>query len=430
MSNREMERRSASRRLSLDAVRIADVALVLYMVCITVFSSGSLLVQAARVLLVCGAITELKRERYRVGKFELWQLLFVAYVCASIFWAFDPDGAKSIASTVVINAVCVVCIVFILRSNPKRISLLLVCIVVAPIFLMLNVALTDGLLAFSDSRSTDSFSANTVGMTAAFGACLAGYCFFEGRLLGRSLCLLLVAVDLTIVVLSASRKAIMMVVLAFAIYMLLKSRGDGVKATTRLAAVLFVVLVCFFAVMNIPFLYDMVGYRIETMISGFLGEGNIDASTSTRMTLIEHGIEFFWMSPAIGHGGANFSALDAAYYSANSGYYAHNNFIEILTDYGLIGFMLYYWMYALMIVASLKNIKRLSSFQLIVLALLLVLLVMEYGFVSYYERFFQVFLAFAYCVLIVCPVGFELRSKVGESIKDTSTRNDCGGVLL
>lgn len=393
----------------LGDLRIADLSLVVYMVCVTAFSSGSLPVQAARVLLVCGAITELKRNRYVPTRFELWQLLFVAFVAASSQWAFDEESAEEIASTVLVNAVCVVCLVYILRCDLRRIFLLLACMTVAPILLMLNVASTDGLMAFSGSRGTGSFSANTVGMTAAFGACFAGFCCFEREALPRSLSSSIMVIDLSIVVLSASRKAIMMVLFAAAVYVLLKSRGNGMKMLARLVVALLVVLTGYFLVMNVPFLYDMVGYRMESMVIGFLGGEGSDASTSTRMRLIEHGIEFFQMSPVVGHGGDNFSALDAAYYNAGSGYYAHNNFIEILTDYGVVGFCLYYWMYALLIAATVRQIRKASPFQLMVLALLVTLLVMEYGFVSYYDRFFQVFIAFAFCVLCVCPPGFSLK---------------------
>lgn len=394
-------------------MRIADLTLVVYMVCVTAFSSGSLPVQAARVFLVCGAITELKREKYIPTKFELWQLLFVAFVAASSLWAFDEGNAKGIASTVLINAACMICLVYILRCNPRRIPLLLVCMAVAPIFLMFNVISTDGLMAFSESRGTENFSANTVGMTAAFGVCLAGFCYFEKEVLPRSISFCIAAIDLAIVVLSASRKAILMVILAVSVYILLKSRGNGMKALARLMIALLLVLAGYYLIMNVPFLYDMVGYRIESMIVGFLGGEGSDASTSTRMGLIEHGMEFFQMSPIIGHGGANFSALDAVYFRANAGYYAHNNFVEILTDYGAVGFILYYWMYVLLISTSLRRIRRASSLQIMVLALLVTLLVMEYGFVSYYDRFFQVFIAFAFCVLIACPISLA-KEKVSS----------------
>lgn len=403
MNERAVDKGSVSRRIYLGDIRIADVALVVYMIAVTAFSSGSLPVQLSRVFLVCGAVTELKREKYHPSKFELWQVLFAAYVAASSLWAFDLTSARSIASTVAINAVCVMCIAYILRCDSKRVYILLVCMMVAPLLLMLNVAATDGLLAFSDSRGTDSFSANTVGMTAAFGSCLAGYCLIEKKIMSIGISGIVFLLDLIVVVLSASRKAILIVILAFVLYMLLKSRGNGAKLFFRLLIAMLVVLACFFAIMNVPFLYNMVGYRIESMIVGFFGGEGADASTSTRMGLVEHGIDFFFMSPVIGHGGANFSALDAAYFNANRGYYAHNNFIEVLTDYGLIGFVLYYWIYILMIMHSIVKIKTLSSIQLAVFSLLLTLLIVEYGFVSYYDRFFQVFLAMSYYVLLSNP---------------------------
>lgn len=397
------------KRSYLGNMRIADLSLAVYMVCVTAFSSGSLPVQVARIFLVCSVFAEFTRKRYAPTKFEAWQILFTAFVSVSSLWAFNEANAKSIASTVLINAICMISVVYLLRCDPKRIRLLLVCMSIAPILLMLNVVVTDGLMAFSDSRSTEYFSANTVGMTAAFGSCMVGFCLFEKQILTKGLSIFIMVVDLTVVVLSASRKAILMVLCAASIYILLKSHGNGMKLLARLMAALLVLLIGYFLIMNIPFLYDMVGYRMESMVVGFLGGEEIDASTSTRMSLIEHGMEFFQMSPIIGHGGANFSALDAAYFHANAGYYAHNNFVEILTDYGIIGFCLYYWMYAYLIFMTVKRIKRVSSFQLMILALLVTLLIMEYGFVSYYDRYFQVFIGFSFCVLSASPANLFLR---------------------
>ena len=72
--------------------------------------------------------------------------------------------------------------------------------------------------------------------------------------------------------------------------------------------------------------------------------------------------------------------------------YAHNNYIELLVDIGIVGIVIYYLLYLKIIwngvIASIKVDKK----NFILLGLMISFLVCEYGLVTYCEAVFQLIL--------------------------------------
>ena len=113
----------------------------------------------------------------------------------------------------------------------------------------------------------------------------------------------------------------------------------------------FSVLV-FYTIMNVPALYDVIGQRMENLIYFIetgqkLREGGAE---DLRETMIEIGWHAWPESPLLGHGFDSFK-----YYNVQvTGrfFYSHNNFIELLYNLGIIGFIVYYWFYIKMIITG------------------------------------------------------------------------------
>lgn len=71
--------------------------------------------------------------------------------------------------------------------------------------------------------------------------------------------------------------------------------------------------------------------------------GNDDTSGNVRIAMIKEGIYLWAQAPFFGNGIGQFSAL------SSFGTYSHNNYIEVLCNFGIIGFCLYYGIYILII---------------------------------------------------------------------------------
>ena len=73
--------------------------------------------------------------------------------------------------------------------------------------------------------------------------------------------------------------------------------------------------------------------------------------------------------------------------------YSHCNYTELLCNYGIIGFFVYYY-YKCKLVLQIFNKKRKNKTTVFFLIVLLISIVFEYGFVSYFTIFNQVLLLF------------------------------------
>jgi O-antigen ligase len=157
-------------------------------------------------------------------------------------------------------------------------------------------------------------------------------------------------------------------------------------------------------IMNVPFLYELVGVRIEGMLNGFMETGgDVDSSAKTRMNLVKYGMSWFAERPAFGFGGDNFRALMSMYYPKETAYYAHNNYVEMLVSYGLVGTIVYYTMPVILLLKGLRYHRRLFLPYLILLCLVICMLVMDYGMVEYYSRNSQMFIALVWAAFAMIP---------------------------
>lgn len=131
--------------------------------------------------------------------------------------------------------------------------------------------------------------------------------------------------------------------------------------------------------MNVDFLYNTIGYRLEPLVA-YLNNAEYDeASLETR----SHFIEYAWInaqdSLIFGHGLDCFRLLPGAW-----GTYSHCNFLELLYSTGWIGLFIYY---STSISTVLKFYKYINDkYTGLLLALLIPFLVCDYMNVTYSNR--------------------------------------------
>lgn len=102
--------------------------------------------------------------------------------------------------------------------------------------------------------------------------------------------------------------------------------------------------------------------------------------TDVRAGLIEEAMERFRERPIAGYGIDQFALLSR--YST----YSHNNFTELLANFGVIGFAIYYLVHALLIARVLPAALRGQTQAIVVLAMLGMVLLMDVARVSYASR--------------------------------------------
>jgi O-antigen ligase len=154
-------------------------------------------------------------------------------------------------------------------------------------------------------------------------------------------------------------------------------------------------LALFVTVMMIGFGIYVVKSLAYTMLlerlteARYITEGVGDVSAVSRVVLIKEGIALAIRNPIVGVGLDNFR-LHNPYRS-----YAHNNYVEVLSDTGFVGGILYYGIYFCIILKILKLRKRVKSpmLNMIMICIMFDLFIRQVFDVTYAQKGTWIFLA-------------------------------------
>ena len=219
------------------------------------------------------------------------------------------------------------------------------------------------------------------------------YRFFEskGRILWGSAFLFLFICGL----LTGVRKALVIPVVFIYVNLVITNRKNTLKiiGVTLLAGALSAIIL--FIVTNY---FTSMGSRLLDLVNGILNGTDAvssgGSSTEERKWLRQTAWRAFLENPALGLGVGQFRLYSAAH--GGPELYAHNNFLEILANSGVVGFALYYGAIALTARALWKGLaagdKGRSRFCAFGISFFVAVLVMEYGQVDYYQPYFLIFL--------------------------------------
>lgn len=188
---------------------------------------------------------------------------------------------------------------------------------------------------------------------------------------------------LIINLLTGTRKTFLLIGISLIFIPLLKSKKNVLKIIKLLFVFTVAFILIYITVMNVEFLYEVIGERIENVIISVLGGDFVDGSIYTRNRLTDEAINYFHLSPINGWGLNNFSSM-----LSTDGLYAHNNYLEILVSSGVVGFIIFFSKYVYLLVKLLTSFlkKGNKSNNAILLIFIIVLMILEYWQVTFIFR--------------------------------------------
>ncbi|MBR5953799.1 MAG: O-antigen ligase family protein [Pseudobutyrivibrio sp.] len=214
------------------------------------------------------------------------------------------------------------------------------------------------------------------------------------------------ALGIFLIFVSGAKAAI--IPLAFVFIILIIGTSKDKKVLRRnllvlgLAGVLGIVLI-----MSVPLLYRIIGARfVELFTSLNDTEYDLHTSTGQRMAVTAEFKKHFGEHPIFGHG---FYAFKEMPYSQLEEYkvdgvvnyrhiHIHNNFMEILFGFGIVGFILYYWLPVYVLIKSFMSKNK--QVIILVLSIMVSFLFIDLGldmFYNYMTPYFAYLVA--YCIL-------------------------------
>lgn len=392
---------------------IQKIILLLYFISISAYQLGTGFdaIFVRLIFIVLMGILILFNKKIIFDSQAKWILLFWGFYFLSSIWAKNINEVFYYIN----NAIQIIGLSLTLPLTIKEkedinsmLKLLIFSLVYTGILLLIRTPLT----SLNNTRigETIGLHPNTLGMRMAIGVIILLYLMDKmDRKINKIYYFICMILFLMLLLLTGSKKALALVILGFAAFELIKTKGYKKIIKITVLLILFFTLMQF--VMNNSVLYSILGRRIERTLLTLQGTAiglDEDKSLKERVFYIESALKLFKENPIVGYGGNNFvTYMREINYSHIA--YSHNNFTELLCTLGIIGFCIYYYFWIKIVIILLKNFyKYKKKNDLLFLVIIAILLILDYGNVSYIS-------VFNIILLTLANININLERKKNEN---------------
>lgn len=323
-----------------------------------------------------------------------WILVFFIWCALSYIWAADKDIVISYLVWY-LQAILLAYSIGTTVNDRTDIEYILKCIMAGGIILAFRSLRGVSFSSLGTFRLGNNigYNANEFALKVSLSCIVAFRCFRESdQIIKKIINIVFFLTTLAAMLFSGSRKGILMVAIALFLYCIISSKNPIKLLKNILLAIIGLVIV-YMLMTKIEFLYNSFGRRFLLLLNIFDDGSYVGNSIGNRMNAVEIGIDVFKIKPMIGYGLGNYMA------ATGLRGYAHNNYIQILVDLGIVGIFLYYWFYVRNMVGLITTIKNNRSLTAMLLSMLVGIVVIETGLVSFNSDYVQ--LVIMLCVNVI-----------------------------
>lgn len=323
---------------------------------------------------------DLKIKNY---KYLLVYGLLISLSLFSIKWSIDNRYTIGNVKTMIRIFLVVFSIIQYIGDSKEKI------IKVFKMYIIFLLYMSFILILFEKNKPGTSLYGEAVGLyfnsiahMLAIGCFLSYYIFRKEK---KSLYLVFILIFYYIIFLTGSRKGLLFPIISI-LGIEIFYRKISLKKIFKLITIFLVAILICTIILNIN---EDIQKRINNLFLSVMGQNVEDKSVKERRFYRETAKELFKENPLKGIGGGCFAAyMEQINYSHVA--YSHNNYLELLSTLGILGFSIYYTNYAIIIWISLKNAKKSRNIDIILpLAFIVIFTIFEYGIVSYYRFEYQ-----------------------------------------
>lgn len=331
--------------------------------------------------------------RVEFSYFHTYILVFGFFCLASFLWAQSPELAIS-KGIDIIEIFIIMLIVSICFQQVDSVDSILKAIMWGYYAVILYEIVFYGwdyfvtVMKESTRVTSELLNSNTLGMCAAFAIMINLYLLLSKKISLWTVTLLFFG--MVVVIASGSRKALVSLFLGIFLFFLVRSlrKNQQTLPLFRFLIALPVVAFIGYQILRLP-IFSGIMKRMEGMFNIVVG-GTVEKSAMIRMSLAQLGLELFKQHPLLGVGIDNPRLY--TYEVVGETYYLHNNYMEILSSGGIVGFISYYWIYVKLLISYIRRRDFDDLQYCICFVILILLLIMDYGMVSYYSKSTYIFL--------------------------------------
>lgn len=332
----------------------------------------------------------------------VWQLVFMGISLISMMYSPEKSILSGAFYALIINFVLVL-LLSQYNLTENTVQAILWTFSTSGLILVLLMAVTGNLTDIYGRLGTELVgNANALASMLMISSICGLWLFVYGtnRKIKKILLLLCVVADYVGLFLSGGRKYIVIPMIFLYLLFLFKQDKKGRNHIVKYTVIIIIAaVVMLYLIMNVPAFYNSLGVRLESFLSFMNGDlGNADYSAIVRSEMIKGGIQKWLESPIWGYGFNSFKYYNQTL--TGNFYYSHNNFVELLYNTGLLGFIAYYYLYARILVASVRK-KGACKLQhkAFIVAFTISLLVYEYTQVDYTDTMIVIMLLLAHSMV-------------------------------
>ncbi len=407
--------------------KIQFFLLFLYFVSISAFQLGkgfdAIFVRLIFFILLC--VTLFINKKIILTENLKWSCLFWAYYMSSCLWAKNIDDTTSYINNM-LQIVGIFLIFPLIVKDIDDVKKILKLLVYSLLFTSILILVRTPINSWGTERigAVIGLHPNTIGLRMAIGVVISLYFIHESinenkkkSIFFYLICILLFIIP---VLFSGSKKALLLLIVGTILFELINAKGSKWIFKATIFSIIGIMLIFF--IFNNEMLYSIIGRRVERMYltltqGDSIAKKDTDGSLLERNFYIEQALNLFFENPIIGYGGNNFvTRMREINYSHVA--YSHNNFVEILATLGVVGFIIYYsyWLLVLTkLFLKLKYIKN-KRFTSIFFILIMMLLILDYGNVSYTIEFNAILLGATGMYLEINNKGENSETKKNNEI--------------
>ena len=325
----------------------------------------------------------LMKRNIRVSVAVVCFFAFCLYSMLACFWTPANDAFEEVVRVVLKYTIFAFCLYNVVETKEDCDRVLNSFCLAGLAFSMFSVFYYGLPVIFSSIQIGERLGREICGINpfGMYASLTVVACLYLARIKGKWWYYLLIVLPLLLVVASSSRKALLLVfgafIYFFAAQKLQKSFAKGIL-------IIGVIVVGVVLILQLP-AFEQIWMRLQIFFETTVqGSASSDASTKMRFRLIEVGLQFFKANPLFGRGTNAFRWLASTYFT-NAELSAHNNYIDVLTNFGLIGFVLYYIPILSLIVKMFKGlIREIPVFYFGAFFVLVSFVLLDMSYVSYH----------------------------------------------
>lgn len=303
---------------------------------------------------------------------------FIAFACLSVHWSTEIILKSYKTTDVLKNNFILILLLELFFNNKDRIIKLLNIYSFAMFVFGIVVTFTTPISSWGNEFQYGGITGVHRNMASMiFGICI-GIAIYLYIISKKIIYLFLIFGFVFFNLVTGSRKGIIQMALTIALIMLLQ--GDF-KQKIRIAMVIILITgVGTVIFLNNDFLQNVYGARLLAIFDDSIADG----SKEVRDLFRKWAFEAFLDRPLVGNGAGYAAVLIGDKYGAEV--YSHCNYTELLCNYGIIGFCLYYSNYLVVMIKSYITgvINKKGNLAKMVIVVLVSVLVIEYGQITYW----------------------------------------------